>query len=87
MGKIIETGDRIILHTAMTDREFAKANMLKKEDCSTCWCRYYCGGGCHANAYNFNKTVMEPYHTACEIERKRVENAIMIHIVEGQKEK
>ena len=65
--------------------EFAKANMLKKEDCSTCWCRYYCGGGCHANAYNFNKTVMEPYHTACEIERRRVENAIMIHIIEGQK--
>ena len=29
MGKIIETGDRIILHTAMTDREFAKANMMQ----------------------------------------------------------
>ena len=29
MGKIIETGDRIILHTAMSDREFAKANMMQ----------------------------------------------------------
>ena len=29
MNKIIETGDRIILHTAMTDREFAQANMMQ----------------------------------------------------------
>lgn len=29
MNKIIETGSRIILHTAMTDREFAQANMMQ----------------------------------------------------------
>lgn len=65
---------------------FGKANMLQKEDCSKCWCRYFCGGGCHANAYNFNKTVMKPYHVACEIERRRIENALMIKIVEGKSE-
>ena len=63
--------------------EFGKANLLKKDKCKDCWCRYFCGGGCHANAYNFNKTIMEPYEVACEIERRRVENAIMIHIVEN----
>ena len=31
----------------------------------------------------FNHTVMEPYDVACEIERRRVENAIMINILEG----
>lgn len=63
---------------------FTQANLVKKEACSQCWCRYFCGGGCHANAYNFNKTLMEPYAVACEIERRRVENALMIKIVEGQ---
>lgn len=63
--------------------DFAKANLLQKEECKNCWCRYFCGGGCHANAYNFNQTIMEPYHVACELERRRVENAIMIHIVEN----
>lgn len=63
--------------------EFTKANLLEKEDCSQCWCRFICGGGCHANAYNFNQTVMKPYHVACEIERRRVENALMIGIEEG----
>lgn len=79
------------VHTGITHPEiketFGKANMLNKESCSQCWCRYFCGGGCHANAYNFNKTVMEPYSVACEIERRRIENALMIKIVEGQKEK
>lgn len=64
--------------------EFAKANLLEKDDCSQCWCRFICGGGCHANAYNFNHTVMKPYHVACEIERRRVENALMIGIIEGK---
>ena len=63
--------------------EFGKANLLQKEKCQSCWCKYFCGGGCHANAYNFNHTVMEPYDVACEIERRRVENAIMINILEG----
>lgn len=62
---------------------FGKANLLEKEECRNCWCRYFCGGGCHANAYNFNKTVMEPYHVACEMERRRVENAIMLYIEEN----
>lgn len=63
---------------------FGKANLLEKEKCQDCWCKYFCGGGCHANAYNFNHTVMEPYGVACEMERRRVENAIMIHIMENR---
>jgi len=61
---------------------FGKANLLEKEKCKTCWCHYYCGGGCHANAYNFNGTVMEPYEIACEMEQHRVEDAIAINILE-----
>ena len=74
--------DEGIQHPEIKD-EFGKANLLQKEKCQNCWCKYFCGGGCHANAYNFNHTVMEPYDVACEIERRRVENAIMINILEG----
>jgi len=76
------TVDEGIQHPEIKD-EFGKANLLQKEKCQSCWCKYFCGGGCHANAYNFNHTVMEPYDVACEIERRRVENAIMINILEG----
>ena len=67
------TVDEGIQHPEIKD-EFGKANLLQKEKCQSCWCKYFCGGGCHANAYNFNHTVMEPYDVACEIERRRVEN-------------
>lgn len=76
------TVDEGIQHPEIKE-EFGKANLLQKEKCQNCWCKYFCGGGCHANAYNFNNTVMEPYDVACEIERRRVENAIMINILEG----
>ena len=29
MEQIVETGERIILHTSMTNQEFAKANMMQ----------------------------------------------------------
>ena len=61
---------------------FDAGNLLEKEKCKDCWVKYFCGGGCHANAYNFNGTIMEPHHVSCEIERRRVENAIMISIIE-----
>lgn len=64
---------------------FMGANLLKKEGCRECWCRYFCGGGCHANAWNFNHTVMEPYDVSCEIEKRRVENALMIKIVQDER--
>lgn len=64
---------------------FMGANLLKKEACRECWCRYFCGGGCYANAWNFNHTVMEPYDVSCEIEKRRVENALMIKIVQDER--
>ncbi|OFV71253.1 thioether cross-link-forming SCIFF peptide maturase [Acetobacterium wieringae] len=65
---------------------FDAGNLLEKEDCQSCWAKYFCGGGCHANAYNFNGTIMKPHFVSCEIERRRVENAIMISIIEGEQE-
>ena len=66
-----------ILNDTIRDT-FKKANVLNKEECSNCWARFYCSGGCHANAYNTNKDILKPYKIGCEIEKKRIECAISI---------
>lgn len=57
---------------------FRNTNVYTKEDCKKCWAKFYCSGGCLANAYQFNNDINKPYNLACELERKRVECAIMI---------
>lgn len=57
---------------------FQGCNVETKEDCKTCWAKFYCSGGCHANAYNFNKDVMKPYKAGCEMQKKRIECGIMV---------
>lgn len=57
---------------------FKVSNVYSKEDCKKCWARFYCSGGCHANAYNFNNDLNKPYKLGCEMQRKRVECALMV---------
>ncbi len=57
---------------------FVRPNVYTKEECSKCWAKFYCSGGCSANAYQFNKDLMVPYKVGCEIERKRIECALWI---------
>ncbi len=73
----IGTVDEGITRPEVVER-FKKSNVLTKDACQECWAKYYCSGGCHANAYNFNKDIDIPYEIGCEMERKRVECAISI---------
>ena len=57
---------------------FQKSNVYTKKDCSECWAKFYCSGGCAANAYQFNNDINVPYKIGCELEKKRVECAIWI---------
>ncbi len=57
---------------------FMRSNVYTKEACSECFAKFYCSGGCPANAYNFNKDIDKPYKLACDMERKRVECALAI---------
>lgn len=59
-------------------QDFASATVITKEDCQSCWARFYCSGGCHANAWHENGTVLKPYRIGCELEKKRVECAIYL---------
>lgn len=55
---------------------FKNAHVYNKEACKTCWARFYCSGGCHANAYNFNGDINIPYELGCKMEKKRLETSI-----------
>ena len=57
---------------------FEKSNIYTKEKCRSCFAKFYCSGGCSANAFNFNGDIDKPYELACEFEKKRVECAIAI---------
>lgn len=58
--------------------EFKLCNVYAKEKCKDCFAKYYCSGGCAANAYKFHGSITDAYDIGCEMERKRVECAIMI---------
>ncbi len=58
--------------------EFKLCNVYAKDKCKDCFARFYCSGGCTANSYNFHGTLTDVYEIGCELERKRVECAIMI---------
>lgn len=58
--------------------EFKEAHVYNKEKCKTCWAKFYCSGGCHANAYNFNNDINKPYDLGCEMEKKRLESSLYI---------
>ena len=58
--------------------EFRGCSVYSKESCKNCFARFYCSGGCMANSYKFNHSINDTYEVSCEMERKRVECAIMI---------
>ncbi len=58
--------------------EFRGCSVYSKEKCRKCFARFYCSGGCMANSYKFHHTIHDTYDVSCEMERKRVECAIMI---------
>ena len=69
--------EEIVIPRELTDT-FKNAHVYSKEDCQNCWNKFYCSGGCHANAVNFNGDVMKPYELGCEMQKKRTECSIMI---------
>ena len=69
--------DEGITHPEIAD-EFRGCSVYSKEKCRSCFAKFYCSGGCMANAYNFHGTIHEAYDIGGEMQRKRVECAIMM---------
>lgn len=66
--------------------EFKGCNVYAKEKCRNCFARFYCSGGCAANAYKFQGSINDAYDIGCELQRKRVECAIMIKAALAEEE-
>ena len=62
---------------------FIGNTLHKKMKCASCWAKYYCGGGCAANAYYMNGDITEPYELVCVLHRKRCECALMLKAAEA----
>lgn len=62
---------------------FRETNVYTKPRCGSCWAKFYCSGGCAANAWQFNKDLTIPYEIGCELEKKRVECALWIKAKES----
>ena len=65
-------------------RQFQQNNVLNKDKCSRCWARFYCSGGCAANAHAFNGDISKPYEMECRLEQKRLECAMAIYAIEQE---
>lgn len=73
--------DNGITNTEIRD-EFKCCNVYAKDACKKCFAKFYCSGGCAANAYNFTGSINGTYDIGCELQRKRVECAIMLKAAE-----
>ena len=58
--------------------KFAAATVYGKPECKNCWAKFYCSGGCNANSMQYSGDILKPYKLSCELEKKRLECAIMI---------
>ena len=59
-------------------RSFAACHVFSKAECTNCWAKFYCSGGCHATAYYANGTIRQPDKISCELMKKRIECALYI---------
>ncbi len=70
------------LHDGTFDTEmkqkFAETHVYNKKECRSCWAKFYCSGGCNANNYIYAGDVLNAHKFSCELQKKRLECAIMI---------
>lgn len=78
----VDTG---IVNTEIVET-FKGCNVYAKEKCKNCFAKFYCSGGCAANSYNFHGSINDVYEIGCELQRKRVECAIMIKAALAEEE-
>lgn len=75
LGNIFDGVDKSARHWL---KYFRESHVLNKPKCQKCWAKFFCSGGCHANADLFHGDIREPYEVGCEIQKKRLECAIYI---------
>ena len=57
---------------------FSIPNLISSDECKNCWAKFFCGGGCSANNWNFNKKINKPHKLSCNLMKKRIEMSVVI---------
>lgn len=73
MGNVFEG-----VKTPEIREEFRVCNVYAKDKCRDCFAKFYCSGGCAANSFKFHADINDCYDIGCELQKKRVECAIML---------
>lgn len=55
---------------------FRDSNIYTKPACQNCFAKFYCSGGCPANAVQYGGGINEPLKMSCDLMRKRLECAV-----------
>lgn len=63
--------------------QFRSCNAYSRSECNDCWAKFYCSGGCAANAYHASGSIQGTYEPGCELFKKRIECAIMMKAAEA----
>lgn len=61
--------------------DFAAAHVYSKPECQKCWAKFYCSGGCNANNYQYMGDIHTAHKLSCQLEKKRLECAIMMKAI------
>ncbi|MFZ5974898.1 MAG: thioether cross-link-forming SCIFF peptide maturase [Bacillota bacterium] len=63
-------------------QRFAKMDILHNNACRKCWAKYFCCGGCRANAWKMNGDLQKPHEMSCDIFKAHLECALWVHAYE-----
>ncbi len=71
MGNVLDGITRLDI-----SRQFQSVNLYSKPECTECWARFFCSGGCMAHAWFANGDFTKPEKMACALQKKRLECAL-----------
>jgi len=63
--------------------DFAACSLNAKPECRACWAKYYCAGGCPANAWHASGSIHGIYEDGCALFKKRMECAIWLYVTKA----
>lgn len=67
-------------------KEFSRQTVYRKKECPTCWARFFCSGGCHANNTAYAGGLDTPYEISCELIRRRLEVGLWLAVEDEEYE-
>lgn len=65
---------------------FRESNIYTKPACQKCFAKFYCSGGCPANAVQYGGGINSPLPLSCALMRKRLECAIYCTVMQMEAE-